>query len=88
MQGAAHVSVGQDHLPPTRPNQYSPRPGLQKSNTPGTTRQSMVHRDSALICKQLNRVVEATHRILAHAFEIEIAFDEVDEGTGQQHRFS
>ena len=36
--------------------------------------------------KQLDWVVEAEHRIFADAFEIEIAFDEVSERAGQQHR--
>jgi hypothetical protein len=37
-----------------------------------------------VIRKQLDWVVEAAHRIFADAFEIEIAFDEVGEGAGQQ----
>src|SRR5437870_2811375 len=41
---------------------------------------------SAVIRKQLDRVVEAAHRIFADALEIEIAFDEVGERAGQQHR--
>src|SRR6202040_121545 len=41
---------------------------------------------SAVIRKQLEWVVEAPHRIFADAFEIEIAFDEVGERAGQQHR--
>src|SRR5712672_4540592 len=43
-------------------------------------------RHSAVISKQLDWVVEAAHRIFADAFEIEIAFDEVSERAGQQHR--
>src|SRR5437773_9345732 len=43
-------------------------------------------RHSAVIRKQLDWVVEAAHRIFADAFEIEIAFDEVGERAGQQHR--
>src|SRR5260370_3044873 len=42
-------------------------------------------RHSAVIRKQLDRAVEAAHRIFADAFEIEIAFDEVGERAGQQH---
>src|SRR5579863_55670 len=42
---------------------------------------------SAVIRKQLDWVVEAADRIFADAFEIEIAFDEVGERAGQQHRF-
>ena len=41
---------------------------------------------SAVIRKQLDRVVEATDRIFADAFEIEIALDELGERAGQQHR--
>jgi tetratricopeptide (TPR) repeat protein len=40
---------------------------------------------SAVIRKQFDWVVEATHRIFADAFEIEIAFDEVGERARQQH---
>ncbi len=43
--------------------------------------------DSAVIGKQLDRIVEAAHRMFADVLEIEIAFDEVGKGTGQQHRF-
>src|ERR1700730_8413067 len=43
-------------------------------------------RNSTVIRKQLDRVVEAAHRIFADGFEIEIAFDEVGELAGQQHR--
>src|SRR5438309_6768257 len=43
-------------------------------------------RHSAVIRKQHDWVVEAAHRIFADAFEIEIAFDEVGERAGQQHR--
>jgi len=42
-------------------------------------------RQSAVIREQLDRVVEAAHRIFADAFEIEIALDEVGERAGQQH---
>ena len=38
-----------------------------------------------MIRKQLDWVVEAAHGMFADVFEIEIAFDEVGEGTGQQH---
>src|SRR5262245_13379493 len=38
--------------------------------------------------KQLDWVAEASYRIFADAFEIEIAFDKVGERAGQQHRFS
>src|SRR3954469_19661053 len=34
-------------------------------------------RHSAVIRKQLDRVVEAAHRVFADPFEIEIAFDEI-----------
>ena len=43
-------------------------------------------RHSAVIRKQLDWVAEAAHRIFADAFEVEIAFDEVGERAGQQHR--
>src|SRR3954471_14059948 len=43
-------------------------------------------RHSAVIRKQLDWVVEATDRIFADAFEIEIALDEVGERAGQQNR--
>ena len=42
--------------------------------------------ESAVIRKQLDRVVEAADRMFADAFEIEIACDEVGERAGQQHR--
>src|SRR5262249_40030833 len=45
-----------------------------------------IDRHSAVIRKQLDRVVQAAHRIFADAFQIEIALDEVRERTGQQHR--
>src|ERR1700736_5333078 len=45
-----------------------------------------IDRHSAVIGKQLDRVVEAAHRIFADALEVEIAFDEVGERAGQQHR--
>ena len=38
-----------------------------------------VNRHSAVIRKQLDRVVEAAHRIFADAFEIELVLDEVAE---------
>ena len=44
--------------------------------------------DSSVIGKQLDWVVETTHGVFAHAFEIEITCDEVGKGAGQQHRFS
>src|SRR5437016_13770592 len=43
-------------------------------------------RHSTVIRKQLDWVVEAAHRIFADAFEIEIAYDEVGERAGKQHR--
>src|ERR1700737_1062097 len=46
----------------------------------------MTGRYSAVVRKQLDWVVEAAHRIFADAFEVEIVFDEVGEGAGQQHR--
>src|SRR5258705_7156610 len=49
-------------------------------------RQLAMDRHSAVIRKQLDWVVEAAHRVFADAFEIEIAFDEVSERAGQQHR--
>ena len=53
---------------------------------PGVARKSAIDRHSAMVRKQLDRVAEAAHRIFADAFEIEIAFDEVGERAGQQHR--
>jgi hypothetical protein len=44
------------------------------------------NRHSAVIREQLDRVVEAAHRIFADAFEIEIVLDEVAERARQQHR--
>src|SRR5215471_17934601 len=41
---------------------------------------------STVIRKQLDWVAEAANRIFADAFEIEIAFEEVDERAGEQHR--
>jgi len=45
----------------------------------------VMHRHSAVICKKLDWVIEAAHRIFADAFEIEIAIDEVGELARQQH---
>src|SRR5258707_2481688 len=42
-------------------------------------------RHSAVISKQLDWVVEAADRIFADAFEVEIAFDEIGEGAGQEY---
>src|SRR6478736_10214044 len=53
----------------------------------GHARHLAMARQSAVIREQLDRVVEAAHRIFADAFEIEIALDEVGERAGQQHRF-
>jgi hypothetical protein len=39
-----------------------------------------------VIRKQLDWLAEAAHRIFADAFEIEVAFHEVGECAGQQHR--
>ena len=52
----------------------------------GAARHLTIDRHSAVIRKQLDWVVEAADRIFADAFEIEIAFDEVGERAGQQHR--
>src|ERR1700741_4073112 len=41
---------------------------------------------SAMIREQLDWVAEASYRIFADAFEIEIALDEVGERAGQQYR--
>src|SRR5450631_3622052 len=43
-------------------------------------------RHSAVIRKQLDRIVEAAHRIFTDALEVEIAFDQVSERAGQLHR--
>src|SRR5258705_13379352 len=43
-------------------------------------------RHSAVICKELDGVVEAADRIFADPFEIELVFDEVGERARQQHR--
>ena len=40
-----------------------------------------------MIRKQLDWVAEASHRVFADTFEIEIALNEVGERAGQQHRF-
>src|SRR4051812_13237479 len=45
-----------------------------------------IARRSAVIRKDLDRIVEAADRIFADAFESEIAFDGVGERAGQQHR--
>jgi hypothetical protein len=52
----------------------------------GAARHLTIDRHSAVIRKQLDWVVEAADRVFADAFEIEIAFDEVGERAGQQHR--
>src|SRR5260370_826701 len=59
---------------------------LTSSRPLGAARQPARDRHSAAIRKQLDWVVEAADRIFADAFEIEIAFDEVGERAGQQHR--
>jgi hypothetical protein len=69
----------------------SPKPtfaggGRLRSARPlGAARHLATDQHSAVIRKQLDWVGEAAHRILADAFEIEIAFDEVGERAGQQH---
>jgi hypothetical protein len=45
-----------------------------------------IDQHSAVKRKQLDGVVEAAHRIFVDALQIEIAFDEVGERTGQQYR--
>jgi len=45
-------------------------------------------RHSAVIRKQLDWVVEATHRIFADTLKIEFAFDEIGKRMGQKHVFS
>src|SRR5262245_2103916 len=40
---------------------------------------------SAVIRKQFDRVAEASHRMFADTFELEIALDEIGECAGQQH---
>ena len=59
---------------------------LTSSRPLGAARRLAIVRHSAVIRKQLDWVVEAAHRIFADALEIEIAFDEVGERAGQQHR--
>ena len=59
--------------------------GPEASRTEVKTR---MRAPSAVIRKQLDRVVEPAHRIFADTFEIEIAFDEAGKRTGQQHRVS
>src|SRR5258706_16230846 len=59
---------------------------LTNSRPLGAARHLTIDRHSAVIRKQLDWVVEAADRIFADAFEIKIAFDEVGEGAGQQHR--
>jgi len=53
---------------------------------PGRSRYLAINRHSAVIRKQLDRIVEAAHRMFADAFEVEIVFDEIGERARQQHR--
>jgi hypothetical protein len=48
----------------------------------GAARHSTIDPHSAVIRKQLDRVVEAADRIFADTFEVELAFDEVGERAG------
>src|SRR3984893_8241834 len=75
------------HGPQIPPTPTSPDSGRVTNSGPlGAARHLAIDRRSAVIRKQLDWVVEAAHRIFADAFEIEIAFDEVGERAGQQHR--
>src|SRR5258708_39803396 len=71
----------------------SPRPTFADRGRLATrplraARHLAIERHSAVIRKQLDRVVEAAHRIFADALEIESAFDEVGVRAGQQHRYA
>src|SRR3984893_9658735 len=70
---------------PPRPT-FADSGRLTSSRPFGAARRLAIDQHSAVIRKQLDWVVEAAHRIFADAFEIEFAFDEVGERSGQQHR--
>src|SRR6202035_41179 len=61
---------------------------LMRSRRLGPALHLAIDRHSAVIGKQLDRIVEAAHRIFADTLQTEIAFDEIGERAGQQHRFT
>src|ERR1700733_12186488 len=82
----------QSHRPHQIADRQPPKPtfagnGRLTSSRPlAAARHLAPDRRSAVIRKQLDWVVEAADRIFADTFESEIAFDEVGERAGQQHR--
>ena len=76
------------HLNQERAGTNNDRGDFRKSGQAGTSGlanqgadgKPAIDRPSAVICKQLDRLVEAAHRVFTDAFEREIAFDEIGEG--------
>src|SRR3954467_5176711 len=69
-----------------RPKPSGSVPWACPGPSPARDKDGTTDRRSAAIRKQLDRVAETAHRIVAEAFEIEIVFDEVGEPARQQHR--
>src|ERR1700676_2167582 len=82
--GPYHPDLMHGPQTPAKPT-FADSGRLTSARSLGAARHLAIDRHSAVIRKQLDWVVEAAHRILADAFEIEIAFDEVGERAGQQH---
>src|ERR1700676_213183 len=83
--GPYHPDLMHGPQTPAKPT-FADSGRLTSARSLGAARHLAIDRHSAVIRKQLDWVVEAPHRIFADAFEIEIAFDEVGERAGQQHR--